>query len=184
MQIREIYHKFVFRKSINQYNFNVMKKFLLSLVAVLCVSGAFAQDWKVGGRIGSGFQADAQYAYNGSDYLEARFGASWIDHGTVTADFTILHNWHILDMDWTPSAGKWFFDAGVGLNVGGREHYAYVGVVGMARLGIEFSGAPVSLSLDYSPVIGPGIGYGGGTSHAAFREMGFANVGITCTYNF
>ena len=93
-----------------------MKKFLLSLVALLCVSGAFAQDWKVGGRIGSGFQADAQYAYNGNDYLEARFGASWLDGG-VTADFTVLHNWHILDMDWTPKAGTWFFDAGVGLNV-------------------------------------------------------------------
>ncbi len=160
-----------------------MKKFLLSLVALLCVSGAFAQDWKVGGRIGSGFQADAQYAYNGNDYLEARFGASWLDGG-VTADFTVLHNWHILDMDWTPKAGTWFFDAGVGLNVGGREHYAYVGVAGMARLGFEFKKAPVSLSVDYTPVLGPEIGYWKGGSKAAFRGMGFANVGITCTYNF
>ena len=160
-----------------------MKKFLLSLVALLCVSGAFAQDWKVGGRLGSGFQADAQYAYNGNDYLEARFGASWLDGG-VTADFTVLHNWHILDMDWTPKAGTWFFDAGVGLNVGGREHYAYVGVAGMARLGFEFKKAPVSLSVDYTPVLGPEIGYWKGGSNAAFRGMGFANVGITCTYNF
>mgnify|MGYP003300031533 CR=1 FL=1 len=161
-----------------------MKKLLLVLVAVVMATGAFAQDWRVGARIGSGFQAVGQYAYNGSDYFEARFGASWIDHGTVTADFTIMHNWNVATMNWTPSAGEWFFDAGVGLNVGGREHYAYVGVTGMARLGIKFNGAPVSLSLDYSPVIGPGIGYGGGHSHAAFRDMGFANVGITCTYNF
>ena len=87
-------------------------------------------------------------------------------------------------MDWTPRAGQWFFDAGAGINVGGREHYAYVGVVAMARLGIKFNDAPLSLSLDYSPVIGPGIVYGGGYSHAGFRDIGFANVGVTCTYNF
>ena len=87
-------------------------------------------------------------------------------------------------MDCTPRAGTWFFDAGVGVNVGGREHYAYVGVAGMARLGFEFNSAPVSLSLEYTPVIGPGIGYGGGASDAAFRAVGFANVGLTCTYNF
>ena len=160
-----------------------MKKFLLAIVAVMFATGAFAQDWSVGGRIGSGFQAVGQYGYSADKYLEARFGASWLDSG-VTADFTVLHNWNVCTMDWTPSAGEWFFDAGVGLNVGGREHYAYVGVTGMARLGITFNGAPVSLSLDYSPVIGPGIGYWKGGSAAEFRSMGFANVGITCTYNF
>ena len=160
-----------------------MKKFLLAIVAVMFATGAFAQDWSVGGRIGSGFQAVGQYGYSADKYLEARFGASWIDSG-VTADFTIMHNWNVCTMDWTPSAGEWFFDVGVGVNVGGREHYAYVGVAGMARLGITFNGAPVSLSLDYTPVIGPGIGYGHGHSGAGFRDMGFANVGITCTYNF
>lgn len=160
-----------------------MKKFLLAIVAVMFATGAFAQDWSVGGRIGSGFQAVGQYGYSADKYLEARFGASWIDSG-VTADFTIMHNWNVCTMDWTPSAGEWFFDAGVGVNVGGREHYAYVGVAGMARLGITFNGAPVSLSLDYTPVIGPGIGYGHGHSSAGFRDMGFANVGVTCTYNF
>lgn len=162
-----------------------MKKFFLLIVASLFVTGAFAQDWSVGGRIGSGFQAVGQYKFGNDNYVEARFGASWAHHdATITADFTALYNWHIVEMDWTPRAGTWFFDAGVGVNVGGREHFAYVGVAGMARLGIEFNGAPVSLSLDYTPVIGPAIGYGGGHSHADFHEMGFANVGITCTYNF
>lgn len=162
-----------------------MKKLLLLAVTVILATSAFAQDWSVGGRIGSGFQAVGQYSLNNDNYVEARFGASWTNGGgAVTADFTALYNWHIVEMDWTPSAGTWFFDAGVGVNVGGKGHYAYVGVAGMARLGIEFSGAPVSLSLDYTPVIGPEIGYGGGHSVADFREMGFANLGITCTYNF
>ena len=160
-----------------------MKKFFLMMVASLFVTGAFAQDWSVGGRIGSGFQAVGQYGYNQNSYIEGRFGAGWLDGG-VTADFTALHNWKVCTMDWTPRAGEWFFDAGVGINVGGAAHYAYLGVAGMARLGFKFYDAPVSLSVDYTPVIGPAIVYGGGHSHAGFRDIGFANLGITCTYNF
>ena len=160
-----------------------MKKFLLLAVAVVFATSAFAQDWSVGGRLGSGFQAVGQYDYNQNCYVEGRFGAGWLDGG-VTADFTALHNWKVCTMDWTPSAGDWFFDAGVGLNVGGAAHYAYLGVAGMARLGFTFNSAPVSLSVDYTPVIGPAIGYGGGHSSAGFRGVGFANFGLTCTYNF
>jgi hypothetical protein len=160
-----------------------MKKFFLMMVASLFVTGAFAQDWSVGGRIGSGFQAVGQYGYNQNSYIEGRFGAGWLDRD-VTADFTALHNWKICTMDWTPSAGDWFFDAGVGLNVGGAANYAYLGVAGMARLGFTFNNAPVSLSVDYTPVIGPKIAYGGGHSDASFRDIGFANFGLTCTYNF
>ena len=160
-----------------------MKKFLLTLVAVLCVSGAFAQDWKVGGRLGSGVQAVGMYSLNHDNYVEARFGACWLDGG-VNADFTALYNWHIFDMNWTPTVGTWFFDAGVGVNVGGRENYAYVGIAGMARLGFTFNNTPVTLSLDYTPVIGPEIAYWKGYSGAEFKGLGFGNVGITATYNF
>lgn len=173
-----------------------MKKFILLVAAVICTTTVFAQDWKVGGRVGSGFQAVGQYELNSENYLEARFGAAWLNG--VTADFTALYNWHILDMDWTPKAGTWFFDAGCGVNVGGAKNYAYVGAAGMARLGITFKKAPVSLSVDYTPVIGPDFAYGSYLdvdgraadaakvryTHTGFRGMGFANVGITCTYNF
>ena len=160
-----------------------MKKFLLTLVAVLCVSGAFAQDWKVGGRLGSGVQAVGMYSLNHDNYVEARFGASWLDGG-VNADFTALYNWHIFDMNWTPNVGTWFFDAGVGLNIGGQSNFVYAGVAGMARLGLTFKDAPVSLSVDYTPVVGPEFIYWKGGSAGGFRAMGFANFGITCTYNF
>lgn len=179
-----------------------MRKALLLFVAVLFASTAFAQNWSVGARVGSGFQADAQYKYDGNNYIEARFGASWnnyehptfdedIRFGRVMADFTILHNWHITEMDWTPDGGIWFFDAGVGVNVGGVAHYAYVGVAGMARLGFSFHNAPVTLSLDWTPTFGPGIiyynkfnEYIGGRNHVFFNELGLADVGISCTYNF
>ena len=162
-----------------------MKKLFLLIVASLFITGAFAQDWGVGARVGSGFQAVGQYGYNANNYVEARIGASWLDvsnlDGNLTVDATVLHNWKIYTMDWTPSAGEWFFDAGVGLNAGGGKHHGYFGVAGMARLGFTFYEVPLSLSVDYTPVIGP-------TFHkdlpAKFRNMGFANIGVTCTYNF
>lgn len=104
-----------------------------------------------------------QYKFRSENYVEARFGASWID-SAVTADFTALYSWHILDKDWTAKAGKWFFDAGCGVNVGGRAGYAYL-VAGMARLGFTFKKPPISLSLDYTSVIGPAISKGGRCCH-------------------
>ena len=141
---------------------------------------ASAQNWTVGGRIGSGFQAVGQYVFSNDNYVEARFGAYWANAGgTVTADFSVLYNWNVCNMDWTPSAGRWFFDAGAGINVGGKGHYAYVGVAGSAKLGIAFKGAPVRLSFDWSPAFGPGIAYWDGGSHSEFNERALCNFGIT-----
>lgn len=162
-----------------------MKKFLLLVAAVVISTSAFSQEWAVGGRVGSGFQAVGQYTLSNDNYVEARFGAAWNNGGgTVTADFTALYNWRIFEMDWTPRAGMWFFDAGCGLNVGGCEDYAYVGAAGMARLGIKFNSAPVSLSADWTPVFGAAIRDRGGYSVADFHKFGLANLGITCTYHF
>ena len=162
-----------------------MKKILLLVVAVMFATTTFAQNWSVGGRVGSGFQVVGQYTLGDKNYVEARFGTYWANNGGyVTADFTALYNWRIFNMDWTPRAGRWFFDAGCGVNVGGREHEAYVGAALMARLGITFNDAPVSLSLDWSPSFGPSIAYGSGWSKARYNEFGLASLGVTCTYNF
>ena len=85
---------------------------------------------------------------------------------------------------WTPKAGRWFFDAGVGVNVGGKAHFAYVGLAGMARLGISFNNAPVSLSVDWTPSFGPRIGYFKEWSEAEFNDLALANLGVTCTFHF
>ncbi len=162
----------------------IMKKLVLTLALGLAALSASAQSWNVGARMGSGFQADVQRVFGNDNYLEGRFGAYWANGGgTVTADFTVLYAWNIADMSWTPR-GQWFFDAGAGLNVGGRGHYAYVGPMGMAKLGYEFDGAPVRLSFDWSPAFGPAIAYGGGFSHTQFNKWGLANLGLTCVYCF
>lgn len=183
--------KYLFRISL------MMKKVALLLLATIFATSAFAQEWSAGLRVGSGIQAVGQYRYNGKDYFEARFGGSWnnmlhtiyyndgtVDASRVMADFTIMHNWHLLDMDWTPNGGSWFVDAGVGVNVGGRQHYAYVGALGSARLGFTFFDVPLTLTLDWSPTFGPAILYAGGQSTARFNDLGLANIGISCVYNF
>lgn len=182
-----------------------MKKFLLLVVASLFVTGAFAQEWSVGARAGSGFQAVGQYSLNQKNYVEARFGLN-LAH-CASADLTGLYNWRLLQWDWTPEAGTWFLDAGVGASVGGAKHYAYFGATGMARFGFKFRKVPISLSIDYSPVIGLDFLYGPGggadnngteagyapveTRAAAnkrttvgFHGAGLWNSGITFTYTF
>ncbi len=49
---------------------------------------ASAQNWTVGGRIGSGFQAVGQYVFSNDNYVDARFGAYLAySAGTVTYYF-------------------------------------------------------------------------------------------------
>ena len=110
-----------------------MKRYILILILSLGLAAvANAQNIRVGARIGSGFQAQGEYAYNESCYVEGRFGMAWytlgdlVAYGGYTADFTVLHNWNIFKMDWTPSVGQWFFDAGAGLTIGGRENFANI----------------------------------------------------------
>lgn len=158
-----------------------MKKFLLTLAVGLCAWSASAQNWAVGGRIGSGLQADVQYVFSNDNYLEGRIGTYWANAGgKLSFDFTALYNWNICNMDWTPSAGTWFFDAGAGLNIGALSHYTYLGVAGSAKLGIAFNGAPVRLSFDWSPSFGPGWN----DWDTSFNTRGLCNFGITCVYRF
>lgn len=177
-----------------------MKKILLSLVALLCVASVSAQSkfessvksaakavasqkWSVGLRVGSGLQADAECFYSDKAYVEARFGMQYVNG--LSADFTILHNWNCCNWNWTPNAGSWFLDAGVGANVGGKANYAYVGVAGQAKFGIKFKAAPVRLSLDWTPSVGPAILYISGEGAGAwYNTWALCNVGISATYCF
>lgn len=162
-----------------------MKKIALIAAMLLGLAvAASAQNIRVGARVGSGLQAQAEYAYNDSNYFEGRFGMGWYHGGVITADLTVLHNWNILKLDWTPEVGQWFFDAGAGLTIGGRGHFVNLGVAGCAKLGIEFNDVPCRLSLDFTPAFGPAIGYVNGSSGAVFNEYGVANLGLSAVFSF
>ena len=168
-----------------------MKKLLLSLAALLCVATASAKggnfftnhDWAAGLRTGYGLQIDAECFLNQNNYVEARVGL----YGGLCADFTGLYNWHLMDFDWTPSVGKWYFDAGVGGNIGGFAHFAYGGVAGLAKLGIKFNKVPIRLAIDWTPVLGVCGWYGDAGDTATgvgFYGLGLGNVGVSATWCF
>ena len=180
-----------------------MKKILLVMAAMLCVATVSAQHkWAAGLRVGSGLQAQGEYSYADNRYVEARFGMGWL--GGVSADFTALHNWNVCNWDWTPSVGKWYLDAGCGLNIGGRPHrqtyygvvikgsYAYFGVAGQVKFGIKFNKVPIRLSIDYTPVIGAEVatakaeimGVVVKEKGAAFYGGGLGNFGVSATWCF
>ena len=135
-----------------------MKKIFLVLVAVLCVASVSAQKtkWAAGLRATYGVQAVGEYFYSSDKYAEARLGL----FGGACADFTALHNWNCCNWDWTPSVGKWYLDAGVGLNLGGAKQVVFGGVAGQVKFGIKFNKVPIRLAVDYSPMIAIGGSYG------------------------
>ena len=171
-----------------------MKKIFLVLAAVaLCAStvsaqskvqqvaqAAASQKWSVGLRATYGVQAVAECFYASDKYLEGRLGLGF-GYG-AGADFTALHNWNCFNWDWTPNAGKWFLDAGVGANLGGGAHNLYVGVAGDVKFGIKFNKVPIRLAIDYTPVIGCNFKYHGEKDH--FHDKGFYNGAISATWCF
>ena len=159
-----------------------MKKFLLAVVAVLCVTVVSAQEHKnsIGLRIGYGAELQYERHFSAENYLEVNLGLS--DFGGDRVFVNGTYNWNLCDWDWTPSAGRWFLSAGVGGSLGmwGYEHDGanrlglQVGVAGDVAFGIRFN-APVTLSIDYRPTI-----Y---FLHDAWGD-GFTSFALTCTYNF
>jgi len=160
-----------------------MKRLVL-LLAVIAAStlGARAQDWAIGGRMGSGLQVVGQrHMYNGN-YLEARLGMAW-NHGFATSELSALHVWRVREMEWTES-GMWSFDAGLGAMFGGANNYFTCGVQGMVRLGYELEDAPVAFGIDWSPSFGPRVYPSGSVNRSGFSGNGLANLGLSCVYRF
>lgn len=170
-----------------------MRRLLLLIATVMLTTTLSAQGWSVGVRTGAAIEAMGGYNYNDSNYVEMRAGVSWLCVGNRNASLTLLHNWQILEMDWTPEGGTWFFDAGVGAGCNWHRGYLSSGAVGMARLGYNFRRAPLAISLDYSPMMGiTTYRYEYYTPdervHTAtcseFYILGLYNAGISLTYRF
>lgn len=176
-----------------------MKKIFLVLAAIFCVATVSAQKtkWAAGLRVTYGVQAVGEYFYSSNKYAEARFGI----YGGACADLTALHNWNCCNWNWTPSVGKWYLDAGVGLNLGGAKQFVFGGVAGQVKFGIKFNKVPIRLSVDYTPVIGIAgtypnaeqrrvnkelkeAGYEPAYGGAYFYTPGFYNFALSATWHF
>ena len=99
----------------------------------------------------------------------------------LNIDLTILYQWNIGQWDWTPNAGTWFFDAGVGPQAAlflKEDGGVYAGIAGDAKFGIKFNKVPIKLALDYTPGVGCLFANEGGF-HGSWY-----NFGLSCVYCF
>jgi hypothetical protein len=151
--------------------------------------------------VGAGEQAVAECFYSDKAYIEGRLGLGvvGVKESGLFVDFTAIHNWNCFAWDWTPSAGQWYLDAGVGASVAGNGAFAAVGVVGQAKFGIKFNKVPIRLAVDFSPAFGYHHTYAHEVkvegeegkvvletkpAHGAFWKTGMLNGGISATYCF
>ena len=139
-----------------------MKKFLVALVAMFCVTAVSAQVNNVGLRFNGGIELAGQYDLSKANYIDGRIG-----FGKHHIGVTGIYTWKIQEFNWTPQYGKWFFDAGVGASATFSEPL-FLSVVGSAKLGFKFKNAPVSVIWDLCPVFSltpdTNFGFGGGVS--------------------
>ena len=151
-----------------------MKKLILAAIFCIFAATSFAQDNALGLRIGSGVELQYERFLNSGDALKVNVGMFDFDgsfFGTCVYDWQCF-NW----TDWTPEAGDWFLQAGVGGAMGIVKNNGFnVGVAGDVAFGINFSGAPITLALDYRPtlfLLNDSLG------------SGFGNFGLSCVFRF
>ena len=158
----------------------IVRKLSVLLVVVLAsVSVASAQKWGIGGRISNGVMVVGQYVLPTDNYLEAQLGLGW--NGQFGAEVSALHFWNIKNWDWTP--GNWFLDIGAGVNTVIGSNHLFLGAQAAGKFGYTFENFPLSLSADFSPVIGPNIGLNGHPTEFWVAGL-FSKAGLSCVYRF
>lgn len=135
------------------------------------------RQWELGIRGGGLPQLTCQYQYKIDRMFETRLGVNFVS--IIAVDVTLLHNWRYTLID--TSRGRWFFDTGVGFNVGGLDGVFIWGAVGMMRIGHQFYESPITIALDWSPIIGA-IHYR--SYPADFDALGLTNFGLTFSVSF
>lgn len=159
------------------------KKFLTLLLGMAALTGwAQRTPHALGLHFGAAtIDLEYQYHFSQKNFLDVTAGVFNLDDGFSAS---ALYNWNIREWsNWTPRGGTWKLWGGVGGAVGGLSCPDYDGFLfGPAAdlgFGITFRGAPVTLGLDYRPVVAFVVG-----GNSGVVTQGFWNFGLTLTYRF
>jgi hypothetical protein len=155
-----------------------MKKFILAMVLCVASMGAFAQKTPhaVGLYLGGNIDLAYQYHFNNKNFVDATLGC--FSYNGVAASAT--YNWNIQEWsDWTPNFGTWKLWGGVGAGLGAFHKAFILGPVGQLGFGFTLKAAPVTIGVNYRPMITFGFG---GDKH--FHANGFYNGGLSVVYRF
>lgn len=154
-----------------------MKKLILAAIFCLFATTTFAQNNALGLRIGSGAELQYEHLFSSGNVLKANAGL-FDFNGSFFG--TCIYDWEVCNWaNWTPNAGNWFLQAGVGGALGiynnGVKTKFDLGVAGNVAFGIHFSGAPITLAIDYRPtILLLNKNWGGG----------FLSGGLSCVFHF
>ncbi len=154
-----------------------MKKLILAAIFCLFATATFAQNNALGIRVGSGVELQYERFFDSGNVLKVNGGLFDFD-GSFFG--TCIYDWECFNWgNWTPNAGDWFLQAGVGGAVGlydnGKSSDFNIGVAGNVAFGIHFKGAPFTLAIDYRPTV------------LFLNDCwgdGFGSFGLSCVYRF
>ena len=158
-----------------------MKKILLVFVCSLfAFETVLAQEKNaVGLRLGDGVEFLYQRDLSSRNFLQFTLATPHFEGLSVTG----IYNWRCCRWNWTPRTCDWYLNAGV---VGALGLYDFddsgflLGLAGSCAFGCHFKNAPISLEVDYRPVVGAVIGGG----HDGFFDPGFWNFGLSVKFHF
>lgn len=168
----------------NLSNTKNMKQWMIVIALALTAITANAQRTKhaLGAHFG-GSTMDLEYQYHFTDrnFLDVTAGVFDLGDG-LTAQ--AVYNWNIRQWnDWTPRFATWKWWGGVGGGVGFYNHGDHEGMmlgpVGLLGFGFTLNDIPLTIGLDYRPMVAFVLG-----DNSDLIDSGFKNVGVTLTYRF
>lgn len=159
-----------------------MKKFIVAVMMCFAVAtAAKAQDTKYAVGLRLGGSAELLFDYNLSSENFLQFTVSFPNYDGVA--LTGIYNWRCCEWNWTPRTCTWHLNAGVGAALGmyNFDNAGFlVGVAGSCAFGCLFKSVPISIDVDYRPIIGAVAGGG----DKGFFTPGFWNFGLAVAYHF
>ena len=161
-----------------------MKKYVLTLLITLAAMPLLAQrtPHALGVHLGgSTLDIEYQYHFNKKNFVDVTVGSFDVPHGPTTPR---TYNWNLKEFeDWTPNFATWKVWAGAGVGIGGYDTHDYSGLmlgpVGDLGFGFTINDVPITLGIDYRPMVAIALG-----THSGLVDNGFFNLGITATYRF
>lgn len=158
-----------------------MKKIVLLFALTLATIAVQAQEHKHAAGVRFGGSVELLYQQELSAENFAQFTLAFPNYNGVSA--TAIYNWRCYEWDWTPQTCDWYFNAGAGAAVGVynfKKAGLLVGLAGSAAFGCKFKQSPISLEVDYRPVIGAVVGGG----EKGFYTPGIWNFGVSVKFHF
>ena len=161
-----------------------MKKYVLTLLITLAAMPLLAQrtPHALGVHLGgSTLDREYQYHFNKKKFVDVTVGSFDVPHGFMIQG---TYNWNLKEFeDWTPNFATWKVWAGAGVGIGGYDTHDYSGLmlgpVGDLGFGFTINDVPITLGIDYRPMVAIALG-----THSGLVDNGFFNLGFTATYRF